>query len=216
MVHKVSYLSILKNETLKKGEFWNFEILEFYIKISQQKVQLYYFREFITGKYVLLKTRTSMERKDGFKIVSILEYLNGHKVLIRSFDNVASTVEDLIDNTNFNFLIDVKYATAYSSLYDENKFIYLNLCKKVPVVHDNNCGYESIANSIGISTTSLINQLSQYYMKKFDGSTDLKLVKAKKLIDWVKMNDSQPMPDDLILTTDDSKLYISVPFSFNL
>lgn len=53
------YQSPLQGIALKKGEFWNHEILEFYIEISQLKVQLYYFREFLVDQYVLLKTMKS-------------------------------------------------------------------------------------------------------------------------------------------------------------
>jgi hypothetical protein len=195
------YQSPLQGIALKKGEFWNHEILEFYIEIAQLKVQLYYFREFLVDQYVLLKTRKAMERIEGLKVVSILELLNGHKLLIKEYEGSVS-VEDLLDNTNFDSLIDI---TDACSSYDENTFISIGICKKVNVNHDGTCGYSSIAKSIGISADSIIRQLSEYYTNEFDESTNSILFhRGKKLKDWIRSNVSQTtMPEELWLISDD-------------
>jgi len=202
------YCCPLEGIALKKGEFWNHEILEFYIEIGQLKVQLYYFQEFTVDKYVLLKTRKAMERKEGFKVITILELLNNHKVLIKEHKGTES-VDDLLDNTNFECLIDINDAC---SSYDESTFISMDICKKVKVSHDGTCGYSSVAKSIGISTNTFIGQLSEYYLKEFDEFTKTELFcKGKRLKEWIKICESQPyMPEELWLTSDDGKksLYI--------
>jgi len=99
------YSCPLENLALKRGEFWTYELLEFYIRISQMKAQIYYFKEFVENMFVLVKTRHSMERIPDYKVVTILELMNGHKLLIRNI-NVDMSVEELIDNTNFDVLVD--------------------------------------------------------------------------------------------------------------
>lgn len=142
-----------------------------------------------------------MERLEGLKVVSILELLNGHKLLIKEYEGSVS-VEDLLDNTNFDSLIDI---TDACSSYDENTFISIGICKKVNVNHDGTCGYSSIAKSIGISADSIIRQLSEYYTNEFDESTNSILFhRGKKLKDWIRSNVSQTtMPEELWLISDD-------------
>ena len=197
------YNNILGNEALKKGSFWNYEILEFYIEISQLKVQLYYFREFLPKQYVLLKTRNSMERKEDFKVVAVLELLsNKHKISIQKFK--VRTAEELSDNTNFNLLIDAKDAVNSPS-YDVNTFISLNICKRVIVTNDATCGYASIAKCIGKNSVYVIEQLSEYYLHEFQEKTNNELFsKGKNLSDWLTNSQSQePFPENLSLTSDD-------------
>lgn len=106
-----NYNNICQGLPLKAGSFWNYEILEFYIEISQLKLQLYNFREFDADQYILIKKRSSMESKEeDFKAISVIELLSRHKILIKYFvdkTNVSEKlpVEELLDNTNFDFLI---------------------------------------------------------------------------------------------------------------
>ena len=191
---------VAKDNALKAGSFWNYEILEFYIDISKLKVQLYYFKEFVTNKYVLLKTRNSMERQEGLKVVSVIELLSHHKILIKHFINETS-VEDLLDNTNFSSLIDVTDACAP---YGENTFIPLDICKKANVANDSTSGYASIAKSIGKSTVYIIEQLAEHYLSEFDESTNSELfTKGQELRDWIKSNQNNSLPEKLSLTLDD-------------
>ena len=163
---------VFKGTALKFGEFWNYEILEFYIMISQLEVQIYYFREFIPGKYVLVQTRKDMDRKEDSQIVCLLELLNKHKLRISEFHDSTSSslakmpVNDLVDNTNFDDLILVRNNCTIP--YDEAKFFTLNSCKEVIAARDNTSGYASVAKSIRKSTTHIIQQLAEHYQNEFD------------------------------------------------
>jgi len=200
------YNNVCLGLPLKSGEFWNHEILEFYIHISQLKVQIYYFREFVADQYVLVKTRKSMDRQEDCKVISLLELLSGYKLLITEYKNTTNLIEnlsviDLLDNTNFNALID---PSDDCTPYDETKFISLSICKKVTVAHDATCGYASIAKSIGKNTIYVIEQLSEHYLKEFDVSTNSELFsRGNNLVDWIRNNQSQPLPEELSLDLED-------------
>ena len=122
----------LSKTALKKGEFWTSELLEFYVSVSQTKAQIYYFKEFLPDQYVLIKTRQSMERISDCKVVTLLEQLSGHKLWIRNIKG-GIPVEELIDNTNFDILIDTR---DVDSPYNSSTFISIDLCKKVKVTED--------------------------------------------------------------------------------
>lgn len=198
------YNNICLGRPLKFESFWNYELLEFFIEISKLKVQIYYYREFVTNQYVLLNTRKSMDRKEDFKIIFILELLTGHKILITEFNDKLS-VEDLLDNTNFECLIDSRDACT---AYDEATFISLDICKKVMVAYDNGIsGYASIAKSIGKNVDYIIQQLAEHYLNNFDDSTNSELFsKGKNLSKWVRSDQSLPFPKEFSLTLDDGIL----------
>lgn len=200
------YKNICQGLPLKSNEYWNYEILEFFIEISQLKVQIYYFREFVTKQYVLLKTRKSMDRKEGIKVVTILENLKGHKLLIAEFqdNNKLSeklSVEDLLDNTNFDCLIDDR---EVCTPYDLNTFISLDICRKVIVARDATCGYASIAKSIGKNVEYIMELLSEHYLNEVDESSDSELFgRGRKLTDWLSNKQSEPLPEELSIILDD-------------
>jgi len=190
----------LENLALKRGEFWTYELLEFYIRISQIKAQIYYFYEFKESVFVMVKTRHSMERIPECKVVILLERMNGHKLLIRKVNAVIS-IEELIDNTNFSVLIDT---SDVSSPYNNSTFISIDLCRKVKVTNDFSCGYASIAKSIGRSTLDFIKNLSEYYLNEFKGLGNHELFsKGNELSEWVRKRESKIMPYDLRLTSED-------------
>jgi hypothetical protein len=200
------YNNVYQNLPLKQGEFWNFEILEFYIQISNLKVQIYYFREFVANQYVLLKTRANMDRQEDLKVLSLLELSSGHKLLIKEFNDKTNKLENLsvnvlLDNTNFNELIN---ASEECAAYSELTFIPFNICRKVIVTHDATCGYASIAHSIGKSYIYIIEQLSEHYLKEYAESTDSEFFdRGCKLNHWIIANQDQPLPEELSLTFDD-------------
>jgi len=195
---------------LKPGEFWNHEILEFYIHLSQLKVQIYYFREFVADKYVLLKTRKSMDRKEDHRVVPLLQLLTGHKLLITEFKDTTNlskclSANDLLDNTNFDSLMD---ASDDCTSYDGMTFISLDICKKVIVAQDASSGYASIAKSVGKNIMYIIEQLSEHYRTEYDESTHSDFYgRGKRLNDWIINNQSQPLPEELSLNLEDGIIY---------
>lgn len=194
------YTNPIEKVALKPGEFWTYELLEFYIQMSQLEVQIYYFREYIPNQYVLIKTRHSMARNTEYKVITILEKMDKHKLQIKKIVADVS-VEDLIDNTNFDVLIDTNDDLAP---YDDKTFIPINICKRAKLTEDVLSGYASIGKSIGRPTADIIKELADQYLKEFkDQSNSEKFIKGRALSAWLQACEEESMPDDLRLTLDD-------------
>jgi len=151
-----------------------------------------------------------MDRQEDYKVLSLLQLLTGHKLLITEYKDTNNlskclSVDDLLDNTNFDSLVD---ASDECTPYDEITFINLNICKKVVVAHDATSGYASIAKSVGKNTIYIIEQLSEHYRTEYDDSTHSDFFdRGTKLSDWIINNQSQPLPEDLSLNLEDGIIY---------
>jgi len=144
--------SVESGSSLKVGEFWNVEILEFYILISEIECSIFYYREIPDEKkYVLVKTRANMTcPSKNNNCMVFVELANRHKMLVQQLPGERD-LHAHFQNTDFTLpiLYDFPITNHLASFSGHNFFLPVHLARLTLVTHFGACGYKCFSEILG-------------------------------------------------------------------
>jgi len=138
---------------LKVGEFWNVEILEYYIRNANIQCNIFYYKEIPDEeKFVLVKTRANMKcPSKNSKCIVFVELINKHKMLVQQLPE-GFDCHTLFENTDFTLPIfyDFELPNYLGSFSSHNIFLPVHLARLVQVTHFGACGYKCFSELLGV------------------------------------------------------------------
>ena len=144
--------SVESGSSLKVGEFWNVEILEFYILESKIDCPIFYYREIPDEKkYVLVKTRANMTcPSKNSNCMVFVELANKHKMLVQQLPEERE-LHAHFQNTDFTLpiLYDFSSTNYLASFSGHNFFLPVHLARLTLVTHFGACGYKCFSDILG-------------------------------------------------------------------